>query len=404
MQHPYVIVGGGVAGAAAIEGIRAHDKVGDILLLTRENYPPYNRPPLSKDLWFGKKTLDEVPVHDDAWYREQGVTLGLRRDITELDPERRMLIDDRGTEYGYERLLLATGARPRRLNVTGATIEGIHYFRDLDDYLFLSKAASRFEHALVIGAGFIGMELSAALTHAGKQVTLLYPGETPLGRLLPRDLGLFVADFYRQKGVETVSGDEVVGFDEAEGRIHVRTRGGGVVTTQIVLAGIGVEPQTDLADIAGLEVRDGIVVDEFARTSDPAIWAAGDVTEFPDLVLARSRRIEHWDHAIQHGRCAGANMAGADEPYTALPFFFGDLFELGFEAVGDLDSSLDLHSVWHEPFREGVVFYLAEDVVRGVLLWNVWDSVDWARGLIRDAKPLASAERETLAASRWVPA
>jgi 3-phenylpropionate/trans-cinnamate dioxygenase ferredoxin reductase subunit len=404
MHHRYVIVGGGVCGASAIEGIRAHDPEGSILLLTRENHPPYHRPPLSKDLWFGKKTLADVPVHDDAWYREQRVELGLRRDIVELDSDKQTLTDDRGTAYEFDRLLIATGGRPRRLDAVGAAIDGVHYFRGLDDYLFLANHLDRFEHALVIGAGFIGMELAAALTHAGREVTLLYPHETPLGRLFPRDLGLSLAEFYREKGVETISGDSAIGFEEGEGHINVRTTGGGVVTTQIVLAGIGIEPQTDLADVGDLEVRDGIVVDEFARTSHPTIYAAGDVAEYPDLVLARSRRVEHWDHAIQHGRCAGANMAGADEPYTAQPFFYGDFFELGFEAVGDLDTSLEVHSVWREPFRQGVVFYHHEDAVRGVLLWNVWESVDWARGLIHDARPMSGADREVAAASRWATA
>jgi NADPH-dependent 2,4-dienoyl-CoA reductase/sulfur reductase-like enzyme len=404
MHHRYVIVGGGLAGASAVEGIRAHDRDGQILLLARENHPPYHRPPLSKDLWFGKKQLAEVPAHDDGWYADQGVDLRLRREIVELDPARKCVWDERGTEYGYDALLLATGGRPKRLNVEGAAIEGVHYFRDLDDYLFLANHLDRFEHALVVGAGFIGMEVAAALTHAGRQVTLLYPHETPLQRLFPRDLGLSLAELYRERGVETVSGDSVAGFEEREGRILVRTTNGGAVTTQIVIAGIGIEPLTDLADIAGLEVHDGIVVDEFARTSDPAIWACGDVAEFPDLALGRQRRIEHWDHAIQHGRCAGANMAGAGEPYTAMPFFYGDFFDRGFEAVGDLDVTLDVHAVWRDPVREGVVFYRHEDVVRGVLLWNVWDSVDWARGLIRDGQPRSAVELDAVAASRWTPA
>lgn len=393
MDYRYVIVGGGLTAASAIEGIRAHDPEGSILMISRENFPPYQRPPLSKELWFGRTTKEELPVHDDAFYREQRVELALRREVVELDAAKRRVWDDRGIEHGYERLLLATGGSPRRLNVEGAEIEGVHYFRELEDYLFLERHLARFEHALVIGGGFIGLELAAALTHAGKHVTLIYQKEYPLANILPRDLGLFVADTYRQRGVETVSEDAVVGFDEAQGLIHARTASGGVVTTQLVLAGVGIVPETDLAEAAGLDVDHGIVVDEFCRTSDPNIFAAGDVAEYPDLVLGRSRRVEHRDQAVQHGRCAGANMAGAGQRYEHTPFFYSDLFDLGFEAVGDLDSSFTTEAVWREPLRKGVVFYLNGDVVRGVLLWNAWGGVDWARGLICDGRVMSGAER-----------
>jgi NADPH-dependent 2,4-dienoyl-CoA reductase/sulfur reductase-like enzyme len=170
------------------------------------------------------------------------------------------------------------------------------------------------------------------------------------------------------------------------------------VTTQLVIVGIGIEPVTDLAEAAGLEVSNGIEVDEYARTSDPNIYAAGDVAEFPYLALDKRTRVEHWDHSIQHGKCAGANMAGANRPYTTMPMFFSDLFDLGWEAVGDVDGTLETHAVWKEENKEGVVFYLDEDRIRGVLLWNTWGKVDWARDLIRSGKATTGAEREALVA------
>ncbi|HET7226405.1 MAG TPA: FAD/NAD(P)-binding oxidoreductase [Candidatus Eisenbacteria bacterium] len=393
-HHTYVLVGGGVASAAAIEGIRAHDPNGTILLLSRENHAPYQRPPLTKGLWFGKTTLDELPVHDAEFYRTNGVELALRREVVELDAARHVLTDERGIEYGYDKLLLATGGRPRRLPAEGAEVEEVHYFRDLEDYLLLRQRSERVEHTLVVGGGFIGTELAAALRHVGREVTLLYAHEYPLANVFPRDLGLSLAEFYRERGIETVSNERVTGIEEGQGLVHARTASGGVVTTQLVVAGVGIAPQVDLADVAGLEVDDGIVVDEFTRSSDPDIHAAGDVAEFPSLALQRRLRVEHWEHARDHGRCAGANMAGAGEPYTALPFFYGDFFELGFEAVGELDSSLEVEAVWREPYREGVLYYLREDVVRGVLLWNVWNAVDWARGMVREARPTTRAARE----------
>jgi NADPH-dependent 2,4-dienoyl-CoA reductase/sulfur reductase-like enzyme len=398
MHYQYVIVGGGHAGAAAIKGIRAHDRDGSILLLSRENHPPYQRPPLSKGLWTGKSKRDELPIHGDGFYRDHKVDLVLRREAVELDPDRRRIWDDHGNTYDYGKLLLATGLRPRRLEIEGGESEGIHYYRTLEDYLFLSGYLPRFQHALVLGAGFIGMEMAAALRISGKEVTLLYPDEYPLKRVLPRDLGLFVADYYRDKGIETVSGEGLAKIDERAG-LAGYTTAGNEVATQIILAGIGSEPVTDLAEGAGLEVGNGIEVDEYARTSDPNIYAAGDVAEFPYVALGRRMRIEHENHANEHGAIAGANMAGAGRPYTHMPYFYSDLFDLGWEAVGEVDSSLETHPIWKEEHREGMVFYLNDDVIRGVLLWNVWDHVPWAQDLIREAKTTSFANREKLAMS-----
>ena len=394
MQFPYIIVGGGLTAASAIEGIREHDADSPILMLSRENHPPYNRPPLSKDLWFGKTTLDKIPVQDEAYYRERKVEVALRREAVELDAEKRRVWDDHGTLYEYGRLLLATGGFPRRLSVPGAEHASIGYYRYLEDYLALQERIQRLSHVLVVGGGFIGMEIAAALRHAGKDVTLLYPEPWPLHRVLPRDLGLFVADYYRQQGIETVSEEGVVRFEDHGSEIVAHTAGGNMVTTQLVIAGVGIVPAIDLAEAAGLGVGSGIEVDEFSRTTDPYIYAAGDVAEFPCLPLERRMRVEHWDHAIQHGKAAGANMAGANRPYDHLPFFFSDLFDLGWEAVGEVDAELETHAVWKQEYREGVVYYLRDEVVRGVLLWNVWDSVDWARGLIREARTMTREERE----------
>ena len=389
MQYPYIIVGGGLTGASAIEGIRAHDHDSPILLLSRENHPPYHRPPLSKDLWFGKSTIDKLPVHDEGFYRDNKVEVALRREAVELDAERRRLWDDHGTMYEYGRLLIATGGFPRRFSVPGSEHGLIGYYRYLEDYLALQERLPHLRHVLVIGGGFIGLEIAAALRHAGTEVTLLYPEPWPLQRVLPRDLGAFVADYYRQQGVEAVSEEKVVRFEDHGDEITAHTAGGNTVTTQLVIAGIGITPAVELAEGAGLEVSNGVEVDEYARTSDAYIYAAGDVAEFPYLALDRRLRIEHWDHAIQHGKAAGANMAGANRPYTHLPFFYSDLFDLGYEAVGEVDSRLETVEHWKERGREGVVCYVNEDRrPRGFLLWNVWGKVDAATELIRTGEPI----------------
>jgi NADPH-dependent 2,4-dienoyl-CoA reductase/sulfur reductase-like enzyme len=186
----------------------------------------------------------------------------------------------------------------------------------------------------------------------------------------------------------------VTRFESREGEIVAATQNGNQVSTEIVVVGVGIEPETDLAEAAGIAAGNGIEVDEYGRSTGEHIWAAGDVAEFPSLALDKRMRIEHWDHARNHGKAVGANMAGAHRPYTYLPFFYSDLFDLGFEAVGEVDASLDTHAVWKQEFREGIVFYLQGDIVRGVLLWNVWEKVDWARRLIQQAKPMSGAERE----------
>ena len=400
MHYHYIVVGGGLAGASAIEGIRSRDPEGSILLVSRENYPPYHRPPLSKDLWFGKSTLDKLPVHDEAFYRENKVEVALRREVIELDADHHTIYDERGTASEYQKLVLATGGKPRLLGVEGGHIEGVRYFRTLEDYLAIQQRLERLQHVLVVGGGFIGIELAAALRHVGKEVTYVYPHQYPLINVLPRDLGLFVADYYREQGVETVSDDRVVSFEEQHGLVQARTAQGNTISTQLVLAGIGIEPHVELAEAAGLAVGDGIEVDEYGRTSDPDVYAAGDVAFFPYLALGERRRVEHWDHAIQHGKAVGANMAGAEEPYTALPMFYSDFFDLGWEAVGDLDSSLEVVPEWSTPMKEGVLFYLRDDVIRGVLLWNRWNKVDWARHLIRERMTLTREVRtEAVAAT-----
>ena len=199
MSYRYVIVGGGPAAAAAIEGIRKYDPHGSLLMLSRENHAPYRRPYLSKDLWFGKATLSELPLHDDAFYRDHSVELRLRHEVVELDPENRTVWDDTATAYEYEKLLLATGGRPRRLDIEGAEHQDVHYFRSLEDYLMLQQRAARLQHVLVVGGGFIATELAAALRHAGKEVSFIYPHDYPLQRVLPRDLGTYVAEDFRRR-------------------------------------------------------------------------------------------------------------------------------------------------------------------------------------------------------------
>jgi NADPH-dependent 2,4-dienoyl-CoA reductase/sulfur reductase-like enzyme len=215
---------------------------------------------------------------------------------------------------------------------------------------------------------------------------MLFPGEGIGGRVYPRDVSLFLNDFYREKGVEVQSGRRVTGMEARGTQTRIRTEGGRDVFVDGVVAGLGIEPNTELARAAGLEVHNGIEVDDMLRAA-PDIYAAGDVAAFHNPALGDRIRIEHEDNANTMGAAAGRNMAGAAAPYRHLPFFYSDLFELGYEAVGDLDSRLETVADWKQPYREGVIYYLRHGRVRGVLLWNTWEQVDAARRLITEPGP-----------------
>jgi NADPH-dependent 2,4-dienoyl-CoA reductase/sulfur reductase-like enzyme len=375
----YLIVGGGMAADAAVKGIRELDPAGAIGLIGEEADPPYSRPPLSKALWKGKP-VDRIWRHTE----KHGVDLLLGRQAARLAPNRQTVVDNRGEEYGYDRLLLATGGRPRRLPFGG---DDILYYRTVADFRRLHNQSEHARHFAVIGGGFIGAELAAALAMNGKQVTIVFPEGAIGARVFPPDLGRFLNDYYREMDVRVLT-DTLVRAVERQGpRVRVETSGG-TLDVDGVVAGIGLQPNVDLAQAAGLAVDDGIVVDELLRTTHPCIYAAGDVAAFHSPALGKRLRFEHEDNALSMGRQAGRNMAGAQEAYAHLPFFYSDLFDLGYEAVGEVDARLETRVEWKEPFREGVIYYHAEGVVRGVLLWNVWNQVEAARHLITTRQPL----------------
>ena len=369
--YRYLIVGGGMTGDSACRGIREHDAPGSIGLFGAESHEPYARPPLSKGLWKGKEESSIFRGTPDL-----GVEMHAGRRIVALDLDAKTATDDAGSGHDYEKLLLATGGTPRRLTGDGDVI----YFRTLDDYRRLRDLAGEGVRAAVVGGGFIGSEIAAALSTNGCDVTIVFPDAGIGARLFPADLSSFVNEYYREQGV-TVLPEEMVA--EVSGS-SLRTENGTTVAADVIVAGLGILPATDLAESAGLEVDDGILVDEHGRAGGrDDVFAAGDVARFPVPVLGGTRRVEHEDHANTHGKVVGANMAGAQTPYEHLPFFYSDLFDLGYEAVGDVDSRLDTVEEWAEPNHKGVVGYVDGDgKARGFLLWDVWDKVDPARELI----------------------
>ena len=386
-RYDYVIIGGGMTADAAVHGIRDVDPDGTIGVVGSDTHPPYDRPPLSKALWKGKS---ESIIWRST--EETGATLHLGRTVEGIDLHARSVIDDQGTGYGYGKLLIATGGAPRRLQGSG---DRILYYRTLNDYHRLRDFAKEPLRFAVVGAGFIGMEIAAALRMQGREVVMFVDEEGLGTKLFPDDLSRFLVGYYREQGVDVRAAGHVE-VKERGDKVAVLLADGSELEADVAVVGIGIRPNVDLAREAGLEIGDGIEVDELLRTSRPDVYAAGDVASFHQSTLGRRIRVEHEDNANAMGRAAGLVMAGESDPYDHLPFFYSDLFDLGFEAVGDLDGRLETHADWKEPFREGVVYYLAEGRVRGVLLWNTWDQADHARRLIEEASPITAGELDGL--------
>jgi len=383
-NYKYLIVGSGMTADAAVRGIRELDPSGEIGMIGNDQDLPYNRPPLSKGLWKGKP-LEKI------WRRTQefSVDLFLGRTVLSIEPEKKLVRDNQGIQYKYKKLLLATGGTPRRLPFGP---QEIIYYRTLNDYRHLLDLSEHGEHFGVIGGGFIGSEIAAALAMNGKKVTMFFPDSGIGARIYPAEISNYLNDFYRQKGVEVNSGISVKDILKQAGAYQIITDKGDDVTVDGVVAGIGLQPNVELARTAGLQIGNGIVVDECLQTSHADIFAAGDVAEFYNPTLDKRLRLEHEDNANSMGKRAGRNMAGDCEPYTYLPYFYTDLFELGYEAVGELDSRMETVVDWKDPYKKGVIYYLADGRVRGVLLWNVWDTIPSARNLIAEPGPFKAGD------------
>jgi len=379
----YIIIGGGMTAASAVKGIREVDPTGTITLFSEETHPPYNRPPLSKKLWKGGRV-------EDIWRTvDESVDMVMGRSIVQLDPRNKTVTDSTGETYLYGKLLLATGGIPRILPFGQ---DSILYYRTFNDYLMLQDRVQKGGEFAIIGGGFIGSELAAALCLNKQPVTMVFPGNHIGERVFPLDLAQYVTDYYRDQGVEIKQGDQLLGVEKYNGRLLLRLKSGNDLIVDHVVAGIGIRPNIELAEAAGLAIDDGIMVDEYLQTNASDVYAAGDVAAFYAPALEKRTRVEHEDNANTMGRIAGRNMAGAKEAYDYLPMFYSDLFDLGYEAVGELNSALETYADWQEPNKKGVVYYLNEGRVRGVLLWNVWDKVKQARELIQSPEKFTKKE------------
>lgn len=375
-SYPYLIIGGGMTADAAIGGIRRRDKTSAIGMLSDEPYPPYKRPPLSKGLWLQDRMEN---IWCNRHLEDLGVDLVLSTRVTSIDPKHHLVIDHRGETYGYNKLLLAVGGRPVEIPQSPP---GVIYFRGLDDYLDLRQRTHPGDSVLVLGGGFVGSEIAAVLATSGLKVTMVFAESELMEAFFPTVIRQSLTRIFTEQGVHLIAQRKVVRIEQTGPEFAVTLDDGQVLSSRVVVGGLGLKPNTELAIDAGLAAENGIVVNEYLETSAPDIYAAGDVASFPNVGLNIRRRVEHEDNAVSQGRRAGENMAGPKKPYLHLPFFYSDLFHYGYEAIGLVQTRLTMIEDWTNPGEEGVVYYLDGKRVVGVLNWGVWDGIKKARDLI----------------------
>ena len=382
-----VIVGGGLAGATAAATLRDQGFDGRVVLIGEEREPPYERPPLSKSHLAGATSAQDARVHGDGFYDEHGVELRTAARASSLDIGRRRVLLAGGDELEYDRLLLATGAAPRRPPIPGADGDAVHVLRTLEDARRLRHVIEGGGRLVIVGAGWIGCEVAATARGLGADVTVVEQGARPLGRVLGDRLGDVFADLHRDHGVELLLGAGVDAI-EAGGR-RVRLATGREISCAGVLLGVGAAPRTALAQAAGLEVRDGVVADSRLRTAAPDIFVAGDVAAALHPRYGRPVRVEHWDNALAQGAAAARAMLGATDPFAGVPYFFSDQYDVGLEYVG-LHGPDDAVVIRGEvEARRFQAFWITPDRrVSAALHMNDWDAIDTIRSLVEDGMPV----------------
>jgi 3-phenylpropionate/trans-cinnamate dioxygenase ferredoxin reductase subunit len=369
----FVIVGASLAGAKAAETLRKEGFEGSVALVGEEAQRPYERPPLSKEYLRGEAGPEKLYVHADGFYEAQGIDLRLSSSATALDAAQRIVTLASGERLGYDSLLLCTGARPRRLALPGAGLPGVYYLRDMESSATLREAIKAARRAVIVGAGWVGCEVAASARYLGAEVAVVETAQLPLHKVLGPEMGQFYRDVHRDHGVEMylgVSPDAVVGSDAAEG---VRLADGRTVAGDIVIVGIGAQPRAELAEQAGLETGNGVLTDEYLETSRPGVFAAGDVANSYHPLFGERVRLEHWSAARNQGPAAARNMLGRHEPYTRVPYFYSDQYDVGMEYSGHAPSWDEVIVRGDLEGRQFVAFWVKDGRVAAGMNVNIWD-------------------------------
>jgi 3-phenylpropionate/trans-cinnamate dioxygenase ferredoxin reductase subunit len=389
-----VIVGASLAGATAAETLRSEGFTGELVLIGSENELPYERPPLSKGVLLGKDEPVSAQLHDQQWYDDHSIDLRLGTTATALDTAAKTVTTDDGRTTPYDELLIATGSRVRRLDVPGGDLPGIHYLRTAADSQALTDAYAAKPRVVVVGAGWIGLESASAARERGCEVTVIEPQSTALASVLGEQVGELFAELHRRHGVRLLFGTGVEGFEGTGKVTGVRTSSGEVVPAELVVVGVGVQPNTELAAEAGIEVApredgSGIVTGPDLKTSAPGVFAAGDVVRWDHPLLGRSVRVEHWSNAKDSGAAAAKAMLGQDVAHDAIPFFFTDQYDLGMEYAGDVPRGTSYQVVLRGDPASGayLAFWLDDDrhVLAGMHV-NTWGAIDGIQDLIRSGR------------------
>ncbi|MFC0432478.1 NAD(P)/FAD-dependent oxidoreductase [Kutzneria buriramensis] len=393
-EQRFVIIGGGLAGAKAAEALREQGFDGRLTLVGDELHLPYERPALSKDHLTGKADRDSLRVHPATWYDEHGVDLTLGIGVSRIDRDGHRVELADGSAHAYDKLLLATGASPRRPPVPGADAPGVRYLRRIEDSEAIRETLASAGRLVVVGAGWIGLEVTAAARQAGVAVTVLEAAELPLLRALGPEVATVFADLHRDHEVDLRLNVQVAEITATGVRLSDGTR----IDADAVVVGVGAEPNTQLAKKAGLRVDNGVVVDAALRTDDPDIVAAGDVANAFHPLLGKHIRVEHWANALSQPPVAAATMLGEPAGHEELPYFFTDQYDLGMEYVGLPDGYDRVVFRGDVPGREFIAFWLKDNRVLAGMNVNVWDVVDPIKALIRartEIDPQALADPAT---------
>ena len=386
MSQTFVVVGGGLAAAKAVEELRSAGYDGDVVVFGDEHHLPYERPPLSKGYLLGDDELESAFVHDPDWYDQNDVDLRLGQRVTGLDTAAKVVRTEAG-DQAYDKLLLATGSSPRHLAMADDSGAPVAYLRTIEDSQHLKETFASGTSVAIIGAGWIGLEAAAAARKAGADVTVLESLDLPLLRVLGPEVAQVFADLHTEHGVDLRLGVQVSAIEKADGRAVVHLADGSSVTADLVVVGIGVTPNVELAEAAGLETDNGILVDEHLGASGPDVYAAGDVANALHPLLGRRVRVEHWDTAIEQGKTAAHAMLGHMPTYDRLPYFFTDQYDLGMEYVGSVgpdgyDEVVLRGDTTAAGGRTFTAFWLKGDQVLAGMHANDWDATDHLRTIV----------------------